>query len=95
MTKDEFNNEEWLTPLEIARKFGYRTAAPIDNAISSGELEAHASPCGRRRLVRISDYARYRDGLRLRPTSRTPQASAAVTTAGEPIRRRSRMPVPK
>jgi hypothetical protein len=94
VTREEFDNEEWLTPLEVAQKFRYSTAEPILKAIKSGRLDAHDSPCGRRVLVRVSDYERYRDSLRLRRTSPSPAADRVSSPRRPTTRRRSQMPIP-
>ena len=46
-----FLDEVWLTPLQIARGFGYATDKPIRKAIMRGELKATHSPCRRKLLV--------------------------------------------
>ena len=44
-----FSDEEWLTPIQIARKSEYATDKPIRKAINSGELTAARPPCRRKR----------------------------------------------
>lgn len=54
-----FLDEEWLTPLQIARKFGYATDKPIRRAIMRGELKATQAPCRRKLLVAESEVQRW------------------------------------
>jgi hypothetical protein len=64
-----FLDEEWLTPMQIARKLGYSTAKPIRKAILSGELKASRSPCRRKLLVTESEVLRWlRRDLAFEPT---------------------------
>ena len=46
-----FSDEEWLTPMQIARKLGYATDKPVRNAIKRGELKASYAPCRRKLIV--------------------------------------------
>jgi hypothetical protein len=94
VTRDDFDREEWLTLDDVARKFRYATTDPIKKAIRRGELQAHVSPCGRRTLVLLADYGRYRDSLRHRPISRPSATGPAATPARRTTRRRSQMPIP-
>jgi hypothetical protein len=57
-----FLDEVWLTPLQIARGFGYATDKPIRKAIMRGELKATHSPCRRKLLVAESEVLRWIDG---------------------------------
>jgi hypothetical protein len=54
-----FLDEEWLRPIQIARKFGYATDKPIRKAIKSGELKAARAPCRRKLIVAESDVLRW------------------------------------
>jgi hypothetical protein len=56
-----FLDEEWLTPIQIARKFGYATDKPIRRAIMRGELKATRAPCRRKLLVAESEVLRWVD----------------------------------
>ena len=54
-----FLDERWLTPMQIARQFGYATDKPIRKAIMSGELKATRSPCRRKLVVAESELLRW------------------------------------
>lgn len=54
-----FLDEVWLTPLQIARQFGYATDKPIRKAIMRGELRAMRAPCGRRLVVSETEVLRW------------------------------------
>jgi hypothetical protein len=54
-----FLDEEWFTPIQIARKFGYATDKPIRRAIMRGELKAMRAPCRRKLLVAESEIQRW------------------------------------
>jgi hypothetical protein len=56
-----FLDEVWLTPLQIARGFGYATDKPVRKAIMRGELKATHSPCRRKLLVAESEVMRWID----------------------------------
>jgi hypothetical protein len=58
-TSRGFLDEEWLTPIQIARKFGYATDKPIRRAIMRGELKATRAPCRRKLLVAESEVLRW------------------------------------
>ncbi len=60
-----FLGEEWLTPVQIARKSEYATDKPIRKAINSGELTAARPLCRRKRSLLA-------DGLALRVVARGP-----------------------
>ena len=64
-----FLDETWLTPIQIARVFGYSTDKPIRKAIMRGELKATRAPCGRRLLVPESRSALDRCLADVRPRS--------------------------
>jgi hypothetical protein len=54
-----FLDEVWLTPLQIARQFGYATDKPVRKAIMRGELRATRAPCGRRLVVSETEVLRW------------------------------------
>jgi hypothetical protein len=54
-----FLDEVWLTPLQIARQFGYATDKPVRKAIMRGELRAMRAPCGRRLVVSETEVLRW------------------------------------
>jgi hypothetical protein len=56
-----FSDEEWLTPMQIARKLGYATDKPIRKAIKRGELKASHAPCRRKLIVAESEVLRWID----------------------------------
>src|ERR671925_1982573 len=56
-----FSDEEWLTPMQIARKLGYATDKPVRNAIKRGELKATHAPCRRKLIVAESEVLRWID----------------------------------
>jgi hypothetical protein len=56
-----FSDEEWLTPMQIARKLGYATDKPVRNAIKRGELKASHAPCRRKLIVAESEVLRWID----------------------------------
>jgi hypothetical protein len=72
-----FADEVWLTPMEIAKKWGYATSKPIAAAIARGELVAHKAPCGRKRMVAEADYFRWVD----EHLAHAPTAAATTTPA--------------
>ncbi len=57
-----FLDEEWLTPIQIAHKFGYATDKPVRKAIMRGELRATRAPCRRKLVVAESEVLRWIDG---------------------------------
>lgn len=91
--EQSFLDEKWLTPIQIARVFGYSTDKPIRKAIMRGELRATRAPCGRKLLVSESDVRRWIDAaLAFDPVLAAPSpASSGPLASGSP-RRRSRMP---
>ena len=87
-----FLDETWLTPIQIARVFGYSTDKPIRKAIMRGELKATRAPCGRKLLVSEYEVRRWIDAaLAFEPA---PTGPRPVTNAvpSRPSRRRARMP---
>jgi hypothetical protein len=54
-----FLDEVWLTPLQIARQFGYATDKPVRKAIMRGDLRATRAPCGRRLVVSETEVLRW------------------------------------
>lgn len=76
-----FLDEVWLTPLQIARQFGYTTDKPVRKAIMRGELRATRAPCGRKLVVAESEVLRWvRSTLAFEPF---------VASSQEPSRRPS------
>lgn len=74
-----FLDEEWLTPIQIAHKFGYATDKPIRKAIMRGELKATRAPCRRKLVVAESEVLRWIDGdLAYEPAAGTEEPSATV-----------------
>jgi hypothetical protein len=93
-TRRGFLDEEWLTPIEIARKFGYATDKPIRRAIKSGELRATRAPCRRRLVVAESEVLRWIDrDLAYHPGIRAEDSTALL--AQEPVARSRRSPMPR
>lgn len=89
----QFDDDVWLTPMEIASKFEYTTARPILKAIRRGELKAHRSPCGRKLLVRPADYLRWCDEELLYTPPAGKDTSARVGLPnGSPAKPRRSMP---
>ncbi len=92
--RPSFAEEEWLTPMQIARKLGYSTDKPIRKAIKTGELKASHAPCRRKLIVAESEVLRWIvDDLAYEPAIRNPepQESAGRTRKG-PMRRRRQLP---
>lgn len=88
-----FLDEEWLTPLQIARKFGYATDKPIRRAIMRGELKATRAPCRRKLLVAESEVLRWVDqALVFEPKPIQPRAKASTTDRRARDARRRAMP---
>jgi len=88
-----FWDEEWLTPMQIARKFGYATDKPIRNAIKRGELKASHAPCRRKLVVAESEVLRWIDGdLAYEPVIVEPVPSARIARPPSPRPRRHSMP---
>jgi hypothetical protein len=72
-----FLDETWLTPIQIARKFGYATDKPIRKAIMRGELKATRAPCRRKLLVAESEVVRWTEAaLAFEPELRRSEPSA-------------------
>ena len=90
-----FLDEEWLTPIQIARKFGYATDKPIRKAIKSGELKAARAPCRRKLIVAESEVLRWinRD-LAYEPIRVDPAASVTPSNQRSQRRRPRRSAVP-
>jgi len=89
-----FSDEEWLTPMQIARKLGYVTDKPIRSAIKRGELKASHAPCRRKVIVAESEVLRWiDDDLAFEPLSldSEPALPAAPSRNGR-IRRRREVP---
>ena len=84
-----FLEEEWLTPIQIARKFGYATDKPIRKAINSGELKAARAPCRRKLIVAESEVLRW-IGCDLVYEPNVVDAAAPMTPAATSPRRRPR-----
>ncbi len=88
-----FLDEEWLTPIQIAHKFGYTTDKPIRKAIVRGELKATRAPCRRKLVVAESEVLRWIDGdLAYEPTAVTEEPSATVSRS--PYQRGPRRAMP-
>jgi hypothetical protein len=88
--RPRFSDEEWFSPMKIARKLGYATDKPVRKAIRRGELRAIQAPCGRRLIVAESELLRWLHQLRYEPPA-TRGSSAPVERApqsGVPARRR-------
>lgn len=90
-----FTDEEWLTPIQIARKLGYATDKPIRNAIKSGELKASHAPCRRKLIVAESEVLRWIDeDLAYEPMTPQLETPAAPSPPRKPnTRTAGRMPV--
>jgi hypothetical protein len=90
-----FLDEEWLTPIQIARKLGYSTAKPIRKAILSGELKASRSPCRRKLIVAESEVLRWlRRDLAFEPAVQ-PAAAPAIAEPQRLTRGRRRSTLPR
>jgi hypothetical protein len=89
-----FLDEVWLTPLQIARQFGYATDKPVRKAIMRGELRATRTPCGRKLVVAETEVLRWiKSALAFEPhPAGTEQATRSAATGGLSGRRRSAMP---
>jgi hypothetical protein len=86
-----FSDEEWLTPMQIARKLGYATDKPVRNAIKRGELKATHAPCRRKLIVAESEVLRWIDiDLAYEPAilDAEPPPSLAPALKGHARRRR-------
>ena len=85
-----FLDEEWLTLIQIAHKFGYATDKPIRRAIMRGELKATRAPCRRKLVVAESEVLRWIDGdLAYEPAGVTPDSSAPIVRAATRTGRRA------
>jgi hypothetical protein len=72
-----FTDEEWLTPMQIARRLGYATDKPVRNAIKRGELRASHAPCRRKLIVAESEVLRWIDeDLAYEPMISQPESRA-------------------
>jgi hypothetical protein len=88
-----FLDEVWLTPLQIARQFGYATDKPIRKAIMRGELRAMRAPCGRRLVVSETEVLRWiRNTLAFEPGVSARETPAESVSTGARGSRRSTMP---
>lgn len=88
-----FLDEKWLTPIQVARKFGYATDKPIRKAIVRGELKATQTPCRRKLVVAESEVQRWIDGdLAYEP--RIIDSKPAVIAVRSPSRRSRRSAMP-
>jgi hypothetical protein len=84
-----FSDEEWLTPIQIARKLGYATDKPVRNAIKRGELKASYAPCRRKLIVAESEVLRWiDDDLAYEPVILKPEPPPAPALNGRTRRRR-------
>ena len=85
----DFLNEVWLTPLQIARQFGYATDKPVRKAIMRGELQATRAPCGRKLVVAETEVLRWiKNALAFEP--RPSGAAQSMPPAGTSPRRARR-----
>jgi hypothetical protein len=88
-----FLGEAWLTPIQIAHKFGYVTDKPIRKAIMRGELKAARAPCRRKLVVAESEVLRWIDGhLAYKPAAVAEDPSATVVRCPSPRSPRRTMP---
>jgi len=88
-----FSDEEWLTPMQIARKLGYVTDKPVRNAIKRGELKASHAPCRRKLIVAESEVLRWiDDDLAYEPVILEPQMPPSVVPPLNGRTRRRHMP---
>jgi hypothetical protein len=75
-----FLDEVWLTPLQIARQFGYATDKPVRKAIMRGDLRATRAPCGRKLIVAETEVLRWvRRTLAFEPLAASPEESRPPT----------------
>jgi hypothetical protein len=89
-----FLDEVWLTPLQIARRFGYATDKPVRKAIMHGELKATRGPCRRKLLVAESEVLRWiESALAFEPT--VAPLDQPVTSTARPSSRGRRSTVPR
>ena len=88
-----FSDEEWLTPMQIARKLGYATDKPVRNAIKRGELKASHAPCRRKLIVAESEVLRWiDDDLAYEPVILNPEPPPSVARSLNGRPRRRQMP---
>ena len=92
--RHSFTDEEWLTPMQIARKLGYATDKPIRNAIKRGELKASHAPCRRKLIIAESEVLRWIDeDLAFQPlTAEVDRPTAPTPRVTLHTRRAARMP---
>lgn len=88
-----FLDEVWLTPLQIARQFGYATDKPIRRAIMRGELRATRAPCGRKLIVAETEVLRWvRSTLAFEPLVASSEQSSRRPSPRTQNGRRTVMP---
>ena len=88
-----FMDEVWLTPLQIARQFGYATDKPVRKAIMRGELRATRAPCGRKLVVAETEVLRWiKSALAFEPHPAGAEQSIRTAPGGSRSGRRSAMP---
>ena len=88
-----FLDEVWLTPLQIARQFGYATDKPVRKAIMRGELRATCAPCGRKLVVAETEVLRWiKTALAFEPLPAAAEQAKSPGATGSRSRRRSAMP---
>lgn len=93
IAEHSFLGEKWLTPIQIARAFGYSTDKPIRKAIMRGELKATRAPCGRKLLVAESEVQLWIDRtLVFEPRITSPDQARSAEPSTRRGRRRSGMP---
>jgi hypothetical protein len=91
--RSTFLDEVWLTPLQIARQFGYATDKPVRKAIMRGELRATRAPCGRKLVVAESEVLRWiKSTLAFQPRAATSDQPTRPARAASRSGRRSTMP---
>jgi hypothetical protein len=88
-----FLDEVWLTPLQIARQFGYATDKPVRKAIMRGELRATRAPCGRKLVVAEAEVLRWvRSTLAFEPFEASEEQSSRRPSPRTHSGRRTVMP---
>jgi hypothetical protein len=91
--RHRFTEEEWLTPIQIARKLGYATDKPVRSAIKRGELKASHAPCRRKLIVAESEVLRWiDDDLAYEPMIAASEPSPSAVPPVNGHRRRRQMP---
>lgn len=91
--RGSFLDEEWLTPIQIAHKFGYATDKPIRKAIMRGELKATRAPCRRKLVVAESEVLRWIDrDLAYEPAAVAEGQSVNGLLSPKPRNRRRALP---